>query len=160
MRFKIIGRREDEQRRWPGYVLGRMRTSTLVLIVAFCALWWVYETYSPAPEPAPTPSSQVVPPGFVPDPAYTWVPRTKVETPWTPTPTTTTTTTATTTTPPPEPTDDTDAPTPDGVEPSGPGVPPTPVTTTPAPNPLFPAPPATTPVMPGPVPSPTLPRAE
>jgi hypothetical protein len=88
---------------------GRIRTSTVVLMVAFLAVWWVYDTYRPQPPPKP-PAPQVVPPGFVPDPNYTWVPRIRVqEPPATPTPTTTTppTTTApppsavTTTTPPP-----------------------------------------------------------
>ena len=36
-------RSADEKRRWPSYMFGgRMRTSTLVLIVAFLAVWWVY----------------------------------------------------------------------------------------------------------------------
>ena len=81
---------------------GRVRTSTVVLIVAFLALWWVYDTYRPAPASKP-PTQQVVPPGFVPDPNYTWVPRTRVQEP-TPTPTTTTPpprSAVTTTTPPP-----------------------------------------------------------
>ena len=69
-----------------------MRTSTLVLIVAFLAVWWVYDTYRPEPAPKP-PAPQVVPPGFVPDPNYTWVPRSRVQQPpatdtFTPTPTT------------------------------------------------------------------------
>jgi hypothetical protein len=100
----------DPNRHWPGYLLGgRIRTSTLVLIVAFFVVWWTYDTYRP--HPAPTPAPQVVPPGFVPDPNYTWVPRSRVQPPpdydtptYTPTttvPTTTppTTTTTTTTTP-------------------------------------------------------------
>ncbi len=73
---------------------GRVRTSTAALIIAFVAVWWVYETYRP--EPTPPPAPQVVPPGFIPDPAYTWVPRTKLQQPpvtvtetVTPTPTTT-----------------------------------------------------------------------
>ncbi|BBZ34658.1 hypothetical protein [Mycolicibacterium confluentis] len=161
MKFTLIGRREGEHRRWPVYVLGWMRTSTIVLIIAFFALWWVYDNYSPSPEPRPAPGSQVVPPGFVPDPAYTWVPRTIVEAPRVTT-TTPTTTTTTTTTPSPEPTTDTDAPVPDGgpTDTGEPPTPTTPTTPTPAPNPFFPVPPTTTPVLPGPVPSPTLPRAE
>ena len=99
---------DDAQKRRPLSHLfgGRIRTSTLVLIVAFLALWWVYDTYRPASTPKP-PAQQVVPPGFVPDPNYTWVPRTKVQEPTpTPTPTPTTTTppppsAVTTTTPPP-----------------------------------------------------------
>jgi hypothetical protein len=69
---------------------GRIRTSTVILIVAFLAVWWTYDTYRPTPPPK-APAPQVVPPGFVPDPNYTWVPRTRVEEPpATPTPTTTT----------------------------------------------------------------------
>ena len=87
------------ERRWPAYLFGgRFRTSTFVLIVAFFVVWWLYAEYKPAPAPPPQkPASDVVPPGFVPDPNYTWVPRTNVETPRTTTPTTTTTTTPTTT---------------------------------------------------------------
>lgn len=61
---------------WPGYVLGgRLRTSTLGLIVAFIAVWWLYETYQPPTEAPPQkPATEVVPPGFIPDPSYTWVP--------------------------------------------------------------------------------------
>ncbi|OBI81608.1 hypothetical protein [Mycobacterium asiaticum] len=103
-------RRDRGERRAPSHLFGgRVRTSTLVLIVAFLALWWTYETYSPREEPrSTTPPSQVVPPGFVPDPNYTWVPRTRVQQPstsvtptQTPTPTTTPPppTTTTTTTP-------------------------------------------------------------
>jgi hypothetical protein len=102
---------DDAEKRRPLSHLfgGRIRTSTVVLIVAFLAVWWVYDTYRPPP---PKPSApQVVPPGFVPDPNYTWVPRTRVqEPPATPTPTPTTTTPSpspsvppvtTTTSPPP-----------------------------------------------------------
>lgn len=88
---------EAERKHWkvPSHLFGgRVRTSTLVLIIAFFAVWWVYDTYRE--EPAPPPAPQVVPPGFVPDPAYTWVPRTKLQQPpvtitetVTPTPTTT-----------------------------------------------------------------------
>ncbi len=85
----------DADRRWPNYILGRIRTSTVVLIVLFIAVWWVYHTYRPAtPTHGGPPSTQVVPPGFVPDPNYTWVPRTRVQEP-----TETETTTPTTTTP-------------------------------------------------------------
>lgn len=98
---------DDAEKRRPLSHLfgGRIRTSTVVLIVAFLALWWVYDTYRPPPAPKP-PAPQVVPPGFVPDPNYTWVPRTRVQEP-SATPTTTPTTTTpppaavTTTTPPP-----------------------------------------------------------
>ncbi|SPM32371.1 hypothetical protein MRAB57_169, partial [Mycobacterium rhizamassiliense] len=104
---------EDKDKSWPGHMFGgRVRTSTFLLIVAFLAVWWVYDTYRPEPPPkAPVP--QIVPPGFVPDPNYTWVPRSRVQQPpresYPPTPTTTTTpppptvpptTTTTTTTPP------------------------------------------------------------
>lgn len=81
--------------KWPAYLFGgRIRTSTVVLIIAFLGVWWVYDTYREEPKPPPAP--QVVPPGFIPDPAYTWVPRTKLQQPpvtvtetVTPTPTTT-----------------------------------------------------------------------
>jgi len=105
--LNILEKRGDNaDRRWPGYMFGgRMRTSTLVLIVAFLAVWWVYDTYRPRePTHDGPPATQVVPPGFVPvvpDPNYTWVPRSRVQEP----PTTVTPTTATppvtTTTPPP-----------------------------------------------------------
>jgi hypothetical protein len=112
--LNILEKRGDEEgRRWPNYMFGgRMRTSTLVLIVAFLAVWWLYDTYRPEAAPKP-PAPQVVPPGFVPDPNYTWVPRSKVQqppptvtvtpTPTTvpPTPTTTVPPVTTTTTPPP-----------------------------------------------------------
>jgi cytoskeletal protein RodZ len=71
-----------------------MRVSTVVLIVAFLALFWVYHNFEPRPAAPPT---AVVPPGFVPDPNYTWVPRTNVRKPEEPV--TTTTTTPTTTSP-------------------------------------------------------------
>jgi len=49
-----------------------IRLSTVVLIVAFVAAWWVYDTYRVEPaKPAP----QVAPPGFMPDRDYVWVPR-------------------------------------------------------------------------------------
>jgi hypothetical protein len=116
----ILDKRSDEeQRRRPNYMFGgRMRTSTLVLIVAFLALWWVYDTYRPEPAPK-SPPAQVVPPGFVPDPNYTWVPRSKVQQP----PTVTVTPTPITTTPPPPP------------------PPPTLTTTTPPPPFVLPTPP-------------------
>ncbi len=104
--LNILEKRSDEEdRRWPRYVFGgRLRASTLVLIVAFLAAWWVYDVYRPQPQPAP----QVVPPGFVPDPNYTWVPKSRVQQPPgtvtpTPTPTPTTTPTPTSTEPPSPP---------------------------------------------------------
>ncbi|KKC05413.1 hypothetical protein [Mycobacterium nebraskense] len=109
--LSILERRSedsDAERRWPHYIFGgRVRTSTFVLIIAFFAVWWVYDTYRPEPAPKP-PTQQVVPPGFVPDPNYTWVPRSRVQQPpatdtYTPTPTSTPPpppVTTTTTTPP------------------------------------------------------------
>ena len=96
-------RSDDKQRRWSHLFGGRMRTSTLVLIIAFFALWWVYDTYRPEPAPK-LPAPQVVPPGFVPDPNYTWVPRSRVQQPpatFTPTPSTTVPPPTTTTNTPP-----------------------------------------------------------
>ena len=145
----LENRGRDADRHWPSYIFGgRVRTSTLVLIVAFFAVWWTYDTYRPAPTPPAAP--QVVPPGFLPDPAYTWVPRSQVRPPPTydtPTPTTTpppppTTTKPTTTTPPPlfqlpvlpppfGPGTTTPAPAPPGQVPGSP-------TPAPAPPPLLP----------------------
>lgn len=87
-----------EGRTWPGYLFGgRLRTSTLALVIAFCAIWWLYVTYQPEPHPREqVPAVNVVPPGFIPDPSYTWVPRTDVQQ-RTAAPTTTTTSTAVTT---------------------------------------------------------------
>jgi hypothetical protein len=106
-----------------------MRVSTAVLIVAFIALFWVQQTFQPEPAPeAPVPA--VVPPGFVPDPNYTWVPRTNVRRPKEPdttTPTTTPTTTTTETTTPPQDTSTTSptspTPTTTVIDPDGPGGP-------------------------------------
>jgi len=103
-KLKGVGRKT--QRGWPRYMLGgHVRTSTVVLIVAFMGLWWVYDGYqhSGQSSPTPTPTPQVVPPGFIPDPDYTWVPRSRLQEPpptrtWTPTTTSTTMTTTTTTT--------------------------------------------------------------
>lgn len=120
---------------WPGYLInGRIRTSTVGLIVAFIVIAWVHSAYRPPPAPPVTPDTAVVPPGFVPDPEYTWVPRTNVqERPktTTTTPTTTTTTTTTPTTTEPSPTDTTSTtpgsptattgPTPVTVDPDGAG---------------------------------------
>jgi hypothetical protein len=85
-------------RTWLSARLGRMRVSTIVLIVAFIALFWVHQTFQPQPTSTPAPTPAVVPPGFVPDPNYTWVPRTYVRRPKEPVTTTTTTTTTPTTT--------------------------------------------------------------
>lgn len=87
---------------WPGYLInGRIRTSTVGLIVAFFAIAWLHSAYAPPPPSPVVPDTAVVPPGFVPDPEYTWVPRTNVQerpkTTTETTPTTTTTTTPTTT---------------------------------------------------------------
>jgi hypothetical protein len=137
---KLTLRREGENRGWPQYLFwGRMRTSTMALIVAFVAVWWLYATYQP-PIPASTEQpAQVVPPGYVPDPEYTWVPRTNVQETTRTTPTTTTTTTTTETTP----SDGTTTTTPpdDGlpttvVDPDGPGpLPPTTISSTPTTTP-------------------------
>ncbi|GAB3231364.1 hypothetical protein [Mycolicibacterium hippocampi] len=98
---KLRGWRRDD-RGWPRYMPGgRIRTSTAGLIVAFIALSWVAQVFEPPARPPAAPESSVVPPGFVPDPNYTWVPRTNVRTrePEVTTTTPTTTTTTTTTTP-------------------------------------------------------------
>jgi hypothetical protein len=104
--LNVLERQKDESNRhWPEYIGGRVRTSTLVLVLAFLSLWWVYSEYRPPEQSHDVPpSTQVVPPGFVPDPNYTWVPRSKVQEPpptSTPTPTPTTPTATTTPTPPP-----------------------------------------------------------
>ncbi|WP_156689010.1 hypothetical protein [Mycobacterium sp. Marseille-P9652] len=112
--LNVFEKRKDAPRKpWSHLFGGRVRTSTVVLIVAFMAVWWVYDTYRPQPADKPT-APEVVPPGFVPDPNYTWVPRSRVQQPpatFTPTPTSTVvptptttvpiTTTTTTTSPPP-----------------------------------------------------------
>lgn len=103
------GEGKQQQRPWSHLFGGRIRTSTVVLIVVFLAIWWVYDTYRPETAPKPAPAPQIVPPGFVPDPNYTWVPRSRVQQPpavtYPPTPTSTPPppppTTPTTTTPPP-----------------------------------------------------------
>ena len=96
----------DDGGRRPGHILGRMRTSTAALIVAFIALFWVYQTVQPEPVGSDAPT-QVVPPGFVPDPNYTWVPRTNVRRPKETVTTTTPTTTTPTETTTPSPTETT-----------------------------------------------------
>ena len=95
----VTRRRTDHG--WPGYIVnGRIRTSTAALILAFFVISWVYNTYQPTRQtPTASETAQVVPPGFMPDPEYTWVPRTNVQTrPRTTYPTTTTTTETTPTT--------------------------------------------------------------
>jgi hypothetical protein len=140
---------QNDKRVWPRYMPGgRVRTSTMGLIVAFVALFWLYQVYEPPARPAQNPAQQIVPPGFVPDPDYTWVPRTQVQAPvtttWRPPRTTTTTTTTPTTTTPTEtttttPTSPTDTPAPPSttvIDPDGPGLlPPRTVTETPPPPP-------------------------
>jgi hypothetical protein len=129
---------------------GRFRLSTLVLIAAFVALFWLQQSVQPEPAPeAPVPA--VVPPGFVPDPNYTWVPRTQVRRPKEPVYTTTTTapttTTETTTSAPQDTTTSPTSPSPTTtvVDPDGPGGPLGPQTliqtpTVTAPPPATPAP--------------------
>ena len=111
--------RDSAERRQPGYLLGgRIRTSTVVLMLAFIGIWWVYETYEPPPAPPDQiPATEVVPPGYVPDPAYTWVPRTDVRIPATSETTTTPTSPTESPTSPAEegsPTPETPSPTPAG----------------------------------------------
>jgi hypothetical protein len=94
----------DAERGWPNYMFGgHVRTSTLVLVIAFLAVWWVYDDHQQSTKSTnkttQVPATQVVPPGFVPDPNYTWVPRTQVQE--TPTTVTVTPTPAPTPTPPP-----------------------------------------------------------
>lgn len=105
----LTRRRTD--RGWPGYIVnGRIRTSTAALIVAFFVIAWLQNAYKPPAEsPVAPETAQVVPPGFMPDPEYTWVPRTNVETrPATTSLTTPTTTTATTETTSTDATDSTE----------------------------------------------------
>jgi cytoskeletal protein RodZ len=142
MKFTL---RKRSDRGWPNYLFwGRMRTSTFALLVAFFLTAWLYDTYKPPPAPTPE-VTQVVPPGFVPDPEYTWVPRTSVrEYPQTTTPRRTTTTTTPTTTPTtPTTPSETDTETTETTE--------TTPTTTP-PNPLAP-------FLPEPSPTPTPPSS-
>jgi hypothetical protein len=165
--WKWVTRRRTD-RGWPGYIInGRIRTSTAALIVAYFLVLWLYNTYQPEP-PAPpaAPETAIVPPGFVPDPEYTWVPRTNVQerprtttprtttTTTTPTPTTTTpTTTSTSPTTPTSPTT-TGPPAPSTVvDPDGPGpLPPTTVVQTTQPGLPF-----QLPTLPGLAPTPTPP---
>lgn len=151
----VTRRRTD--RGWPAYLInGRIRTSTAALVLAFIVVSWVHNTYQPTPQaPAVPEATQVVPPGFMPDPEYTWVPRTNVQTAprttyRTPTTTSTTSTTETTTSPtsPASTTGPSTTPTTTGpstattvVDPDGPGpLPPTTVTQTPVTSPGVPVP--------------------
>jgi hypothetical protein len=141
-------------RSWFKARLGRMRVSTIVLIVAFFALFWVYHNFEP--KPASTEAPAVVPPGFVPDPNYTWVPRTNVRRPTESETTTTTTTSPTETTTSPGETTSPTSPTPTTTVIPGPLGPQT-VTQTPT---LTQAPaltPPTTPPAAGSGPAPTTP---
>jgi hypothetical protein len=139
-------------RGWPGYLLGgHVRTSTVVLIAAFIGVWWVYLSYQHASESGSghTPATQVVPPGFIPDPNYTWVPRARLDQP--PPPAATVTETMA-----PETVTETMAPRPSGpvpppapFPPPAPGQPPEqgrppgpPAPSTPPPSPPAPSPPA------------------
>jgi hypothetical protein len=153
----------EAERGWPTYLFGgHVRTSTVVLVIAFLALWWVYDDHQQSiksnTKTTQVPATQVVPPGFVPDPNYTWVPRTRVQEPL---PTVTETPTPTTTTPPPTTTTTTPPP-PFGLPPIvlpppfGPPV----TTTAPAPAPgqaPTPAPAPTPPPAPAPAPPPLIP---
>jgi hypothetical protein len=112
---------DDAEHSWPGYLFGgRIRTSTVVLIVAFAALWWIYDYHRHSTEssttPTQVPATQVVPPGFVPDPNYTWVPRSRLQQPPVTVTETWTQTITPTTTPPPPPTT-TEPPPPFGLPP-------------------------------------------
>ena len=152
-RFKRL--KDALARRWPKR-LGRLRTSTVVLSIVFVVLVWVQQAYRPAPPPPP------VPPGFIPSPEYTWVPRTAVRTTQAPRTTTATTTPTTTTTPTPTttasetPSDEsptstapsgempTNAPRTTVIDPDGPGI----------------LPPITLPVLPGQPPPPAEPQPQ
>jgi len=136
-----------EERGWPAYLLGgRIRTSTVALIVAFFLVWWLYQEYKPAPPPVQAPATEVVPPGFVPDPNYTWVPRTDVQAPRRTTLTTTTTPTTTETTSPTSPT---------STSPTDSTTTGSPTSTTPPPPGVLPSPSSTAVPGPGPSPSPS-----
>ncbi|WP_372515280.1 hypothetical protein [Mycolicibacterium hodleri] len=153
MKFNLNFRKAGEGREWPAYLPGgRVRTSTAALIVAFCFTWWLHATYAPPP-PAASEPTQVVPPGYVPDPEYTWVPRTNVETRpkttySTPRTSRTTETSTTESTTPTETTSGTGTPTTSApetattvVDPDGPGpLPPTTLTQTPITSPGQPVP--------------------
>jgi len=146
---------------WLKARLGRVRVSTIVLVVAFIALLWVDQNFGPKPQEPTAPAPAVVPPGFVPDPNYTWVPRTNVRRPkepdYTSTTTTTTPTTTETTTPTTLPTTTPTTPTPSPGPTDVPGVPPV-VTTVIDPDGIGPMPPTTQTITPTPPePPPQLP---
>ena len=109
---------------WLKARLGRVRVSTVVLVVAFAALFWVNQAFQPEPAEPPAPAPAVVPPGFVPDPNYTWVPRTNVRRTTEPeyTTTTTTPTTSPTETTMTSPTPTTTMIDPDGLGPRQPAI--------------------------------------
>ena len=141
---------------------GRFRVSTVVLIVAFVALFWVQQTFQPEPAAPEQSVPAVVPPGFVPDPNYTWVPRTQVRRPREPETTSTTTPTTTTptdtTTPGPDDTtsETSPGPTTTVIDPDGPGGPLGPSTLMQTPTVTAPT---TAPPVPGTVPAtPDVPR--
>jgi hypothetical protein len=147
---------------WLKAKFGRARVSTIVLIVVFLALFWVYHNFEPQRAPTETPTPAVVPPGFVPDPNYTWVPRTNVRRPkedLEPTTTTTTTTTSPTETTTTSPGETTSPTSPTSLTPTTTIVPgplgPTTYTLTPTPTPPMtasvpaPGPALTTPAPPG-----------
>ena len=74
----LESRGRDADRHWPSYMFGgRLRTSTLVLIVAFFVVWWTYDTYRP-----PRPRRRRLRScrrALFPTPNYTWVPRSRVQ---------------------------------------------------------------------------------
>jgi hypothetical protein len=137
------------ERRWPAYLFGgHLRTSTAALVIVFLAVWWIHDTYQPSSTtPTQVPATQVVPPGYVPDPNYTWVPRSRLQQPPS---TVTVTETATPTTPPTTTTPATTSPTSSPPPPFGPlppfvlpppfGPPPPPPAPPPPPPALGPAP--------------------
>lgn len=135
---------------WLKAKLGRMRVSTLVLIAAFLALFWVHQTFQPQPAANQAPAPAVVPPGFVPDPNYTWVPRTNVRRSEGPL---TTATTTPTTTSPTETTSPGETPTTSPTAPTSPTPSPIPTTTVIDPDGPGPLPPVTIPLPPGLLPS-------
>ena len=141
---------------WFTAKFGRMRVSTIVLIVAFVALFWVYHNFDPRPEAPETPPTAVVPPGFVPDPNYTWVPRTNVRRPKEPETTTTTTTTSPTETTTTSPGETTSPTSPTDTTPSTTVVPgllgPQTVTLAPTPTPTAPSVPGSGPALTTPAP--------
>ncbi|WP_396935366.1 hypothetical protein [Mycolicibacterium sp.] len=160
MKLDVNAVKDAVVKRWPTR-LGRLRTSTVVLIIAFVALSWVQQEYAPRTVSTETPAPQVVPPGFVPDPDYTWVPRTRVPTPVTTTttptttsPTETPTTTEEETTSPTSPTNTDDMPT------STTSTAPAPRTTVVDPDGPGLLPPITLPLLPGQTPATPAPQVQ